>query len=60
MAARIFSLVDHYEALGTDRPYRKAWPKDKILLYITENSGIIYDPQVVKTFFKLYERGEIG
>ena len=60
LAARIFSLVDHYEALGTDRPYRKAWPKDKILLYITENSGMIFDPQVVKTFFKLYERGEIG
>jgi HD-GYP domain-containing protein (c-di-GMP phosphodiesterase class II) len=60
LAARIFTLVDHYEALNSDRPYRKAWLKEKILVYINENAGTIFDPLVVKTFFRLYERGEIG
>jgi HD-GYP domain-containing protein (c-di-GMP phosphodiesterase class II) len=60
LAARIFTLVDHYEALNSDRPYRKAWLKEKILVYINENAGTIFDPVVVKTFFRLYERGEIG
>jgi len=51
--ARIFSIVDCWDALNSDRPYRKAWPKKKIVEYIRENSGIIYDPHIVEVFLKM-------
>jgi HD-GYP domain-containing protein (c-di-GMP phosphodiesterase class II) len=45
--------VDVWDALGSDRPYRKAWPRGKILEYIREESGEHFDPQVVEAFLKL-------
>lgn len=51
--ARIFSIVDCWDALNSDRPYRKAWPKEKIVEYIRDNSGIIYDPHIVEVFLKI-------
>lgn len=50
LAARIFAVVDVSDALLSDRPYSKAWPLKKVLRYIEENSGVMFDPQVVKTF----------
>jgi len=52
-AARIFAVVDAYDALATDRPYRSALKKDKILNYIQEQSGKRFDPQVVDAFIKM-------
>jgi putative nucleotidyltransferase with HDIG domain len=52
-AARIFTIVDHWEALRSDRPYRKAWPQEKILEHIRTNAGAIYDPQVASAFLEL-------
>ncbi len=52
-AARIFAVVDVYDALTSDRPYRKAWPREKALAYIRENSGKLFDPAVVNAFLKL-------
>jgi len=51
--ARIFSIVDCWDALNSDRPYRKAWPHEKIVEYIRDNSGIIYDPHIVEVFLKI-------
>jgi PAS domain S-box-containing protein len=51
-AARIFAIVDVWDALTSDRPYRLAWPKEKALTYITEQSGKHFDPQVVEAFLK--------
>ncbi len=48
LIARIFAVVDVYDALSSDRPYRKAWPREKILEYIKSLSGIHFDPQVVE------------
>jgi putative nucleotidyltransferase with HDIG domain len=51
--ARIFSVVDVWDALISDRPYRKAWPKSKARKYIQGQSGKQFDPIVVKEFIKM-------
>ncbi len=53
LAARLFAVVDVWDALGSDRPYRQAWPKEKVLKYIREESDKHFDPQVVDAFLKL-------
>jgi putative nucleotidyltransferase with HDIG domain len=50
LAARIFAVVDVFDALMSDRPYREAWTKDKTLEYIREQAGIHFDPTVVENF----------
>ena len=46
-SARIFSVVDVWDALTSDRPYRAAWPEEKVLEYIRSLAGTQFDPQVV-------------
>ena len=53
LEARIFAIVDVYDALTSDRPYRLAWPKERAIEYIHEQSGSHFDPDVVKAFEKL-------
>jgi putative nucleotidyltransferase with HDIG domain len=53
--ARIFTLIDHWDALNSDRPYRDAWPREKIIAYFKENAGIIFDPDIVPVFLELLE-----
>jgi len=53
LAARMFSVVDVYDALSFDRPYRSAWPKEKVIAYIKEQSGIYFDPRMVEAFLKI-------
>jgi response regulator RpfG family c-di-GMP phosphodiesterase len=45
--------VDVWDSLSFDRPYRPAWPKDKVMDYLREQSGIYFDPQVVEAFIKM-------
>lgn len=52
LAARIFAVVDVYDALISDRPYRKGWSKRKALKHIREQTGIHFDPQVVEVFMR--------
>jgi HD-GYP domain-containing protein (c-di-GMP phosphodiesterase class II) len=52
LAARIFAIVDVWDALTSDRPYREAWSKPDALKYIREQSGKHFDPQVVDIFLK--------
>ncbi|MAT41834.1 MAG: hypothetical protein CL609_05795 [Anaerolineaceae bacterium] len=56
LAARIFAVVDVWDALSSDRPYRKAWPQEKILDYIMEQSGKQFDPEVVSLFLKIINK----
>ena len=51
LAARIFAVVDVFDALTSDRPYRPAWTLDAALRYIREQSGKLFDPGVVDAFF---------
>ncbi len=50
LAARIFAVVDVWDALTSDRPYRAAWTEQDALHYIREQSGKYFDPAVVKAF----------
>ena len=51
ISARIFAVVDVWDALTSDRPYRCAWPEHLALEYIHMESGRHFDPQVVNAFF---------
>jgi len=53
LSARIFAIVDVWDALTSDRPYREAWTAEKALKYIQEQEGSHFDPQVVKTFLAM-------
>jgi putative nucleotidyltransferase with HDIG domain len=53
MAARIFAVVDVWDALLNDRPYRKAWPEEQVQAYLRDQSGRHFDPRVVDAFFEL-------
>lgn len=52
MPARLFTVIDHWDALLSDRPYRKAWPQEKVVAYLKEESGRIFDPHVVEIFLR--------
>jgi putative nucleotidyltransferase with HDIG domain len=51
--ARIFSIVDVWDALTSDRPYRKAWAEDRVLDYLRSLSGIQFDPQILRTTLEM-------
>jgi len=56
LEARLFAIVDVWDAITTDRPYRKGWPQEKALKYIREQSGTFFEPKLVEIF--LEEMGE--
>jgi putative nucleotidyltransferase with HDIG domain len=60
LAARIFSVVDVWDALTSNRPYRPAWPEEKVLNYIRERSGTQFDPQVVDFFLQFMREKSAG
>jgi HD domain len=51
--ARLFAVVDTWDALRSDREYRAAWPEDEIVAYMKQNAGINYDPHIVEVFLGL-------
>jgi putative nucleotidyltransferase with HDIG domain len=51
LAARIFAVVDVWDALRSDRPYRQAWPEEKVLEYIHQQARKHFDAKVVEQFF---------
>ncbi len=52
-AVRIFAVVDVWDALRSDRPYRKAWPEEKVREYIREQAGKHFDPRVTEAFLEM-------
>jgi PAS domain S-box-containing protein/putative nucleotidyltransferase with HDIG domain len=58
IAARIFAVVDVWDAITSDRPYRKAMTKEAARQYIVENAGKLFDPEVVKVFFNVIQQAE--
>jgi putative nucleotidyltransferase with HDIG domain len=53
LVARIFAIVDVWDAVTSERPYRAAWSKEKALEFIMNEAGKHFDPQVVSAFVKL-------
>jgi putative nucleotidyltransferase with HDIG domain len=56
LAARMFAIVDVFDALTSDRPYRKAISGEEAIDYLKRNSGIHFDPNIVDTFLGVLER----
>ncbi|HLJ60759.1 MAG TPA: HD domain-containing phosphohydrolase [bacterium] len=60
LAARIFAVVDVWDALTSDRPYGTAWSEADALTYIREQAGQHFDPNVVEAFLSLDLVGMAG
>jgi PAS domain S-box-containing protein len=60
LTARMFAIIDVWDALITDRPYRKALSKDEVRAYLKKEAGRLFDPRLVKLFLELLDRdGEL-
>jgi HD-GYP domain-containing protein (c-di-GMP phosphodiesterase class II) len=59
IGARVIALADAYQALTSDRPYRKAIPKARVMRILQDESGSKYDPMVVTAFLRIL-KGESG
>jgi HD-GYP domain-containing protein (c-di-GMP phosphodiesterase class II) len=53
LAARLFAIVDVWDALRSDRPYRRGWPEDKVREYIASQAGSHFDPRLVEIFMRV-------
>ena len=56
LAARIFAVIDIWDALSSDRPYRSAWQREDILAYIRDISGKQLDPEIVDVFLNIVDQ----
>ena len=52
LPARIFAIADVWDAITSNRPYRRAWSRERAIEYIRMNSGLHFDPSVVDVFLK--------
>jgi HD-GYP domain-containing protein (c-di-GMP phosphodiesterase class II) len=59
LAARLFAVVDVWDALRSDRPYRQGWPEDRVREHIHEQVGKHFDPRIAEMFLKLIESSSI-
>jgi response regulator RpfG family c-di-GMP phosphodiesterase len=59
LGARIFSVIDVWDAVQSERPYNAPWKKDKAIQYLKEESGKLFDPDCVRVFLDLVEQGKL-
>ena len=59
LAARLFAVVDVWDALRSERPYREAWPEEKVLEHIRSQAGSHFDPKVVEVFLQMMAEQEV-
>lgn len=52
LIGRIFALVDVWDALLSERPYRSSWPKEQVIEHIRLLAGTQLDPKVVRVFLR--------
>ena len=55
LKAQIFSIIDNWDMLRVDRPCRKAWSDEKALVYISDQSGKKFNPDIVEAFLKMMD-----
>lgn len=55
LAARLFAVVDVWDALSSDRPYRKKMPREEVIAYLRDNSNILFDKKLVDVFLEMIE-----
>lgn len=59
LSARLFAIVDVWDALCSDRPYRKKLPREQVIAYLKEKSGILFDPKLVEIFLNHVEANHL-
>ena len=59
LAARIFAIVDVWDAIQSDRPYKKAWSREQAILHMQEQAGKYFDPELVDVFLQMAHEGKI-
>ena len=59
LAARIFSVIDVWDAVQSERPYNHAWSKEKAIQYLKDESGKYFDPECVSVFLEMVEQGKL-
>jgi putative two-component system response regulator len=59
LEARLLAIVDTFDAMTTDRPYRPALPASSAFETLLDNAGTQFDPDIVHAFVRCWERGEI-
>jgi len=57
LASRMVHVCDVFDALSTTRPYRDAWPQEKVLAYLEERAGTEFDPDLVAVFNRMMLAG---
>lgn len=57
ISARMFAVVDVFDALANDRPYRKALPREEVMAFLQSQSGKHFDPNVVDVFMRILDSG---
>ena len=55
-ASKLVHLCDVYDALRTRRPYRDAWPAEKVLAYVEERAGVEFDPELAASFVTMMRK----
>jgi HD-GYP domain-containing protein (c-di-GMP phosphodiesterase class II) len=55
LSARIFAVIDVWDALISERPYRPAWSVEEATMYIKEQSNSHFDPRVVEAFLQMVD-----
>jgi HD-GYP domain-containing protein (c-di-GMP phosphodiesterase class II) len=60
LLTRIFSVVDVWDALCSDRPYRPAWPRSRAIQYLVEQSGRQFDPYMITAFLDMIHAPDVA
>jgi PAS domain S-box-containing protein len=55
LPARLFAIIDVWDALCSDRPYRKKLPRNEVIAYLRENAGVLFDPNLTHVFLSFIE-----
>ena len=56
LPARIFAVVDVWDALSSERVYEPAWPVERVVAYCRDHSGSHFDPRVVDAFLEVLKK----
>ncbi len=59
LSARVFAVVDVWDALRSDRPYSESWDEDRVADYLREQAGGHFDPAVVEAFLNMLAEGSV-
>jgi PAS domain S-box-containing protein/putative nucleotidyltransferase with HDIG domain len=59
LAARVFTVVDVWDAIQSDRPYKQGWTSENACAYLREQSGKYFDPEIVAVFLRMVKEGKI-